>query len=293
MQGHDFAAVLVAIQNKHRAVVEVFRRYGVPVNPLPEEDQVHRSESSISSSAVTSGDEGPLLLHPWQSDEQEQDLDYNLKHSLSQVLARTGISLQTIKGLAGVFKIAALSDGGLSVWHSIFVVTEQQGPVICDLFWIESAQDRVPVLLWPGLDLDALLRDYVDAGLAPDCRSASVGEAWAALKVFLGTVDVSPALPLPEEVPFPQGGEVVRLADPNWRKWHFFTGPEGPVVELLLFEDNALVRRTVAVPATGVGMRILDQKTVLAASIPCSVPCFARTEQGDWAGYRILGPAPT
>ena len=114
---------------------------------------------------------------------------------------------------------------------------------------------------------------------------------WAALALLLdGDVCRTPLMQS-GELPLADGAAqpMFTLPEEVWRKWSAATGPEGPYVQLPWIEGRDLIWGKVLVPVTGVGLRVLADRTVIARNIDWAIPQFAVSEDKKPFRFRILG----
>ena len=220
------------------------------------------------------------------------EVDERLKKGLSEILGKLPIPPDSVKGHLFSRNLSLLRDDSLYLRQSCLAVDQAGHTVAVDFLWLDGGKRFKPFLVSPGTPpLDAILEGLRDKSVLPDFRSLETKMTWAALAVLLG--DDVPRMPLMQdrELPLADGAEKprFRISEEAWREWGNRSGPAGPYVQLPWIEGRDLVWGKVSTPAGGIGLRVLEEREVLARDIDWAIPRFAVGEDGKPLPFRYLG----
>ena len=219
------------------------------------------------------------------------EVDERMKNGLSEILGQLPIPPYSVKGRLFSRNLSLLRDDSLYLRQSCLAVDRSGQIVTMDFLWLDGHDQFPPLLIAPGASpLDSILEGLRDKSILPDFRFPETRMTWAALAVLLG--DDVPRMPLMQdhELPLADGATKPGFSMPEeaWREWRNRSGPAGPYVELPWIEGRDLVWGKVSTPAGGVGLRVLEEREMLACDIDWAIPRFAVGEDGKPLPYRIL-----
>ena len=221
------------------------------------------------------------------------EVDQRMKNGLSKILGRLLIPQGSIKDYLFSRNLSLLPDDSLYLRQSCLAVDRSGQTVAIDFLWLDGGERFEPFLVSPGTPpLDAILAGLRDKSILPDFRLPETKMTWAALAVLLGDDVLRMPLMQDHELPLADGATKPEfsLSEESWRAWRNRSGPDGPYVQLPWIEGRDLVWGKVLTPVSGVGLRVLAERRVLARDIDWVIPRFAVGEDGKPLPYRIHSP---
>ena len=217
----------------------------------------------------------------------------SLARNLLSFIQSDDVIKRLFKEIIGVWQYDCSLHPNVRLMRSRLVLETGELEMVIELHWLDHGERLPPYPLHSEANLEALLLDYQNIGIALDLREDASAYIWAAIVLFCShpqsfAVPESSRLPLPPD----QANPTISYAENNWRSWRIMPSPAGRCVQLPWITTEVLVAGQVVVPINGQGSFVVKDKLTLVEGVKWWLPVSGDQvdREGDVKGvFNILG----